>query len=402
MSKAMPLKTVAIVAGGSLLCPFLSMEIKQFLYSLSLSIKDIIIAFLPLMILCLLVKASLDLVAGATKIVVVVVAMVCCSNFLATLASHYYANMIYIFDFSIATPQSGSSLAPLWNFPIPKLLSNDVAMILGVLLGVGCTKLCAIHRAQVTKILNSITNAIFGAIGSIIPVFILGFVIKMGHDGIISTIVRDYSLIFIMIVVAQATYIMSLYFILSGCNVKSFVSMVSNMLPAAISAFTTMSSAVSLPVTIVCSENNIKNKELARCILPVAINIHMLGDCLAIPMLAYAVLKSFGMPEPTLYQHVIFTIYFVLAKFSASAVPAGSIMVMLPVLSAHLGFNAEMISLITALYILFDPIATCANVIGNGAFVKACDLSLDSSLRNEDDELQRELSELSEAQPKSN
>ncbi len=41
---------------------------------------------------------------------------------------------------------------------------------------------------------------------------------------------------------------------------------------------------------------------------------------------------------------------------------------MIPILESHLGFNGEMISLITALYILFDPVITAANVMGNGAF----------------------------------
>jgi Na+/H+-dicarboxylate symporter len=32
-----------------------------------------------------------------------------------------------------------------------------------------------------------------------------------------------------------------------------------------------------------------------------------------------------------------------------------------------------MLSLITALYILFDPVITCANVLGNGAFARMVD-----------------------------
>jgi len=49
---------------------------------------------------------------------------------------------------------------------------------------------------------------------------------------------------------------------------------------------------------------------------------------------------------------------------------------MLPILESYLGFNADMLSLITALYILFDPAITCANVLGNGAFAKLIDKGL--------------------------
>jgi Na+/H+-dicarboxylate symporter len=46
---------------------------------------------------------------------------------------------------------------------------------------------------------------------------------------------------------------------------------------------------------------------------------------------------------------------------------------MLPILESTLGFEADMLSLITALYILFDPIITSANVLGNGGFALVVD-----------------------------
>ncbi len=93
-----------------------------------------------------------------------------------------------------------------------------------------------------------------------------------------------------------------------------------------------------------------------------------MGDGLAIPILAYAVLKNFGMPEPTTAAFMIFAFYFVAAKFSAAGIPGGGIIVMLPVLETYLGFTSDMQSLVLAIYLLYDPIATCANVMGNGSF----------------------------------
>ncbi|GAA5252942.1 hypothetical protein KNCP2_12300 [Candidatus Rickettsia kedanie] len=89
--------------------------------------------------------------------------------------------------------------------------------------------------------------------------------------------------------------------------------------------------------------------------------------------MAYAILKSYGLAEPTLFNYLIFTFYFVLAKFSVAVIPGGGIIVMLPILKQYLGFNTNMMYLMTALYILFDPVITCANVLGNGAFVKLID-----------------------------
>src|SRR5262249_43977507 len=103
-------------------------------------------------------------------------------------------------------------------------------------------------------------------------------------------------------------------------------------------------------------------------VIPSTVNIHLIGDCLAIPIFAFAILKNFGMAEPSFLAYISFAFYFVMAKFSVAAVPGGGILVMLPILESHLGFNGEMISLITALYILFDPVITSANVLGNGGF----------------------------------
>jgi len=103
------------------------------------------------------------------------------------------------------------------------------------------------------------------------------------------------------------------------------------------------------------------------------VNIHLIGDCFAIPIFAYAILKSYGLAEPAYWDYLIFAFYFVIAKFSVAAVPGGGMMVMLPLLERYLGFNSEMLSLITALYLLFEPVITSANVLGNGAFALVMD-----------------------------
>jgi Na+/H+-dicarboxylate symporter len=135
-----------------------------------------------------------------------------------------------------------------------------------------------------------------------------------------------------------------------------------------------MSSAASIPLTLIGTEKNAKNKDLVHTVVPATVNIHLIGDCIAIPCFAFAILKNFDLPQPDLMTYFMFTIYFVIAKFSVAAIPGGGIIVMLPILEQYLGFNSNMLSLITALYILFDPIITSANVFGNGAFAKMIDI----------------------------
>jgi Na+/H+-dicarboxylate symporter len=190
---------------------------------------------------------------------------------------------------------------------------------------------------------------------------------------VIGIIIKDYAAIFGMVALAQLTYLVLVFFALNDFNLRATLGAMKNFLPAAIAGFSTMSSAAVMPLTIEGAAKNASNKDLARAVVPCTVNIHLLGDCIAIPIFAYAMMKSFAMPEPALFAYVVFVCYFVLAKFSVAAVPGGGIIVMLPILESHLGFTPEMLSLMTALYILFDPVVTCANVLGNGAFSKLID-----------------------------
>jgi len=144
-------------------------------------------------------------------------------------------------------------------------------------------------------------------------------------------------------------------------------------MPAFITGVSTISSALTMPVTIVCAEKSVHNKELADSVIPATVNIHLLGDCIAIPLLAFALLKHYEIPAPTLSEYFIFTCFFVLAKFSVAAVPAGGVIIMAPILEKYLSFTPEMSTLLITIYVIFDPIVTGFNVMGNGALAKIID-----------------------------
>ena len=168
-------------------------------------------------------------------------------------------------------------------------------------------------------------------------------------------IIKDYTMIFAIIGSAQFGYIIFLYFAFNKFKFGQSILSIKNMLPATLSGFSTMSSAASIPLTIIGTERNAKNKDLVHTVVPASVNIHLIGDCVAIPCFAFAILKNFDIAQPDIMSYLMFTIYFVIAKFSVAAIPGGGILVMLPILDQYLGFNSDMLSLITALYILFDP-----------------------------------------------
>ncbi len=373
MFRKMPFVLILVIAIVLGLGPFISHQAKEILYAISLTIKSFIIFLLPFVIFGLLFKTMVGLARRATLVVLVVLTCVCLANFISPFLSHYVGQWVYHFDLSLVKPNRENALLPAWSWGFPSLIANDKAMFSGIVLGI----VLGMFQSRVVLLLADrlewIVSKILASFAYLIPLFVAGFIAKLQYDGVVQIIFKDYTLIFATVACALVVYLFLIYAILNNFNLMKTLGCIRNMLPAAIAGFGAMSSAAAMPLTIVGAQANAKNKELASSVVPMTVNVHLMGDCIAIPIFAYAVMKSFGIAEPSLYTYLVFLGYFVVAKFSVAAVPGGGILVMLPVLESHLGFNSEMLSLITGLYVLFDPVVTCANVLGNGAFAKLID-----------------------------
>jgi hypothetical protein len=373
MLRNMPLILLIIITSILFFHALLPLEVKQVLYATSLTIKSFILMFLPIIIFSLLFKTMINMARNATIVIALIIVCVCLSNFTSTFLSHYVGAWIYHFDLSLILPDEKQGLVPTWSWQFPSLIGNDKAMLLGILLGMLAYKFESKVVSTVYKKVDYLVTKLLDSFTYLIPAFIAGFMIKMQDDGVMYNIIKDYGMIFAWVAMAQFIYLLLAYTILNQFNIRNTFLSIKNMLPAAMGGFSTMSSAAVMPLTIKGVESNAKNKSLARSVVPATVNIHLIGDCFAIPIFAYAVMKSYGIAEPALWSYLVFTLYFVMAKFSVAAIPGGGIIVMLPILESYLGFNAEMLSLMTALYILFDPVITCANVFGNGAFTSLID-----------------------------
>jgi Na+/H+-dicarboxylate symporter len=368
MFRKMPFVLMAVIIAIIVLGPYMPLEMKSIFYGISLTIKSVIIFLLPLIIFGLLFKVAATLAHNATKVIGLILVGVCMSNYTSTLVSYSVGSWVYHFDLSLILPQSMTELEPYWTLTLPKLIENDKAMFSGIILGFICSFFKPEMARKLSISLEKVLDKVLSYLVIMIPFFVAGFVLKLQFDGIMTIIIEDYALIFAVTALAQFTYISFIYLMVNRFNIKPALRCFRNMLPATIAGFSTMSSAAAMPLTILGAEENSDHPDLARSVIPATVNIHLTGDCFALPIFAFAVLKNYGMAEPTFLAYLMFAFYFVIAKFSVAAVPGGGILVMLPILEAHLGFDSDMLSLITALYILFDPVITSANVLGNGGF----------------------------------
>jgi Na+/H+-dicarboxylate symporter len=304
----------------------------------------------------------------ALSFLVILLPMVCLSNFLST-------NISFVLGRFLMTSQrldlssSMDALLPFWQFQLPRPISNDIALGAGILLGVGISFFRPGMAEKGARFLMDITMyALKRLLLPIMPLFILGFSLKLAHDQVLGVICQHYLKIGLLLVGVLISYLVLIYGVATRFRPSLWKSALKNMAPAAITGLSTMSSAASLPLMILGAEKNVAQPEVVRGVIPATVNIHLMGDCFAIPLFALALLGSFGQGFPSYETYLIFALYFVMAKFAVAAVPGGGILVMLPILEKHLGFTPEMLSLITVLYITFDPLITSTNVLGNGAF----------------------------------
>lgn len=136
--------------------------------------------------------------------------------------------------------------------------------------------------------------------------------------------------------------------------------------PAQLLAFSTSSSAATLPVTIECVENNLKvSKEVASFVLPIGATINMDGTSLYQAVAAVFIAQAFGM-DLSLEAQLMIILTATLASIGSAAVP-GAGMVMLIIVLAQAGIPEAGLALIFAVDRPLDMCRTVINVSGDAA-----------------------------------
>lgn len=136
------------------------------------------------------------------------------------------------------------------------------------------------------------------------------------------------------------------------------------MLPAQTLAFSTSSSAATLPVTMECVENNLGvDKKITSFVLPIGATVNMDGTCLY-QAVAVVFLAQMHMIDLTLGQQLTIVITATLASIGSAAVPSAGL-VMLILVMESVGLNPAWIAIIFPVDRILDMFRTVTNVTGD-------------------------------------
>ena len=134
--------------------------------------------------------------------------------------------------------------------------------------------------------------------------------------------------------------------------------------PAQMLAFSTSSSAATLPVTMErCEEHLGVSEEVSSFVLPLGATINMDGTSLYQAVAAVFIAQAFGI-DLDLGQQLTIVLTATLASIGAAAVP-GAGMVMLVIVLSAIGIDPEGIALIFAVDRILDMMRTVVNVTGD-------------------------------------
>ncbi len=143
-----------------------------------------------------------------------------------------------------------------------------------------------------------------------------------------------------------------------------FFAFLKGILPAQLLAFSTSSSAATLPVTMKCVEENLGvSEEVSSFVLPLGATINMDGTSIHQAVSAVFIAQAFGIPL-ALEQQLTILLTAVLASVGTAAVPGAGIIMLIIVLQS-VGLDPAGLALILAVDRPLDMLRTLVNVTGD-------------------------------------
>jgi Na+/H+-dicarboxylate symporter len=175
--------------------------------------------------------------------------------------------------------------------------------------------------------------------------------------------------LFLVILVAYLAYIVHFlvcYGVSAQCLSKvGFGKFVKGIWPAMTVAFTTTSSAATLPLTIECSNNLGADPEVSSFVLPLGATINMDGTAIYQGVAAVFIASCYGI-SLTLGQMAMIVLTATLASIGTAGV-SGAGMIMLAMVLESVGLPVEGIALIAGVDKIFDMGRTTLNIVGDSS-----------------------------------
>lgn len=255
--------------------------------------------------------------------------------------------------------------------PVDAAAKGDMLPVIffALLFGIGVTKIAADKQVFWMKLLEGladVTVVIIGMALKVAPFGVFGLIFavtsRFGFDILRQLLFFVFTVLLGLSILILVVYPLYLKF-RAGVSPWAFLK---KMRPVMVTAFSTSSSAATLPTTIEVSERDLGvPPQIAGFVLPLGATMNMNGTALFEGITCVFLAQVFGI-ELSLGQQLFVILLAVLTAIGAAGVPGGSIPLLVLVLTS-VGVPAEGIAVIIGVDRLLDMARTVPNVVGDAS-----------------------------------
>ena len=312
-------------------------------------------------------KSAGKLLGGST--VLAYVSTIIAGSFAYVVDTNIFPKLLNVGSFILhdTTNPEEALVKSLINIKIAPLMDVMTALVLAFVLGLGIAYL---KEDTVKKFMDEFQLIVEGTIKSVIipllPFHISGIFANMTYAGKVEMIIAVFAKVFVVIITLHILILLFQYTVAGSLNGKNPISLIRNMLPAYFTAVGTQSSAATIPVTLAQTKKNGANDGIAEFTVPLFATIHLSGSTITLTSCSLAIMMLEGM-NFSFGSYFGFILMLGVTMVAAPGVPGGAVMAALGLIQSMLEFNAELSSLMIALYLAQDSFGTACNVTGDGA-----------------------------------
>lgn len=194
-----------------------------------------------------------------------------------------------------------------------------------------------------------------------------GVISKLAGDNLMGVleIFKGLGVYSLVVFFGLMTMILCVYpFLMRVFTQKTYLNFFKSISPAQMLAFSTSSSAATLPVTMDCVHKNLGvSKRVSGFVLPIGATVNMDGTSLY-QAVAVVFLAQMHMIDLTLSQQLVIVFTATMASIGSAAVPSAGLIMLIIVLDS-VGLNPAWISIIFPVDRILDMCRTVVNVTGD-------------------------------------
>ncbi|MDD4837301.1 MAG: dicarboxylate/amino acid:cation symporter [Dethiosulfovibrio sp.] len=257
----------------------------------------------------------------------------------------------------------------LFSISIPPIMPVMTALVLAMLSGVA-----AIWAKAETfeKLLNEIQAMVLHIVKRIVipilPFFIAATFAQMGYTGRLTQQFPVFFKVILIVLVGHFIWLFLLYLVAGMISGKNPWEVIKHYGPVYLTAVGTMSSAATLPVTLSCArKSKVLPQEVTDFAIPLGSTVHLCGSVLTEVFFCMTIAQMLYGSMPTPGTMTLFIVLFGIFAIGAPGVPGGTVMASLAIVQSILGFDADGVGLLLAIFALQDSFGTACNILGDGA-----------------------------------